>query len=91
MSQNVNKFYFYYFIIKTLNVPILAYRIGELPKYLKEIKQEKEDKEREAELIDPQCPPGHVALTDEERLDSLEMAKKSTFLILFKRIQDKRK
>lgn len=35
-----------------------------------------EEKKREA-LIDRNCPSGHIALTNEERLEALSMAQKS--------------
>lgn len=34
------------------------------------------EQEKEKEY-DPDCPEGHVPMTDEERLESLELAKKS--------------
>lgn len=40
------------------------------------MKEKIAEKSRLEALIDPQCPPGHIALTDEERLEALAMAKK---------------
>lgn len=54
-----------------------AYRIGEIPKYLKEMKTKMAEKSRLDALLDPNCPAGHIALTDEERLEALDIAKKS--------------
>lgn len=56
-----------------------AYRIGEIPKYLKEMKERIAEKSRLDAMIDPHCPPGHIALTDDERLEALSIAKKSMY------------
>lgn len=51
--------------------------MGQLPKYLKEMKiRDAEHKKQEA-LIDRNCPPGHIALTTEERLEALSIAQNS--------------
>lgn len=54
-----------------------AYRIGELPKYLKEMKIKEAEKAHLESLIDPNCPPGHSLLCEVDRLASLGIAKKS--------------
>lgn len=66
---------------------IAAYRIGELPKYLKEMKIREAEKMRLESLIDPNCPPGHTLLCEVDRLESLNIAKKSKFdnLILYRK------
>lgn len=58
---------------------IAAYRIGEIPKYLKNMKDKLAEKSRQDALIDPHCPSGHIALTEEERLEALDIAQKSKF------------
>lgn len=55
----------------------LAYRLGEVPKYLKEFKEKTAEKERLKSLININCPVGHVELTDAERIETLDIAKKS--------------
>lgn len=55
----------------------LAYRIGELPKYLKEMKVRDAEEKKRIALIDRNCPSGHIALTNEERLEGLSIAQKS--------------
>lgn len=56
-----------------------SYQRGILPKYLRELKKEqtkeKEEKVREAEKHDPDCPPGHMPLPDEVRLEHLKILK----------------
>lgn len=44
------------------------------------MKEKTAEKTRLDALVDPQCPPGHIALTDDERLEALDIAKKSIFL-----------
>lgn len=58
---------------------MLAYRKGEIPKYLKEMKFQEEERKRMTSLEDVNCPPGHTVLSDDERLETLQIAKKSTF------------
>lgn len=54
-----------------------AYRVGELPKYLKEMKIKEAEKNRLDAMIDINCPPGHIVLSEEERLESLNIAQRS--------------
>lgn len=54
-----------------------AYRVGELPKYLKNMKVEKEAKNRQTAEIDPNCPDGHVPLSENERIEALSIAHQS--------------
>lgn len=35
------------------------------------------EKSRQDALVDPHCPSGHIALTEEERLEALDIAQKS--------------
>lgn len=58
-----------------------AYRIGEIPKYLKDMKEKIAEKSRLDALVDPHCPPDHIALTDDERLEALDIAKKSSSMM----------
>lgn len=60
------------------NNPPANYRKGVVPKYIKDRKeaQEKEQKAK-AELLDPNCPNGHVPLPDHERTETLRILKKS--------------
>lgn len=53
---------------------IAAYRKGEIPRYLREIKEKSEEMRRLEADIDVNCPPGHVGLSDSERLEALEFA-----------------
>lgn len=55
----------------------VAYRKGEIPKYLKEMKSREEERNRLMALVDVNCPPGHTVLTESERLESLQIAKQS--------------
>lgn len=55
---------------------ISAYRFGELPRYLKEINENKAERRRVEAEIDPNCPEGHIALSEHERIEALEMADK---------------
>lgn len=54
------------------------YRMGVVPKYIKNRKeiQEKIEKAKQEEL-DPNCPNGHVPLPDNERKETLQMLKKN--------------
>lgn len=58
---------------------IIAYRVGELPNYLKEMKIKEAEKNRLESLIDVNCPPGHIVLSEEDRIDALNIANKSKF------------
>lgn len=60
----------------------IAYRVGHLPKYLKDMKVQKEEKNRLAAEIDPNCPVGHIALNDFERIEALAIAHQSNHIIL---------
>lgn len=53
-----------------------GYRMGKLPKYLVEMKEREAEKCRLDAIVDPNCPPGHTALSEEERLDTLSIAHK---------------
>lgn len=48
------------------------YQKGVVPKYLKDRKDEKIKSEE-----DPECPPGHVLLPDEERKETLRVLRQS--------------
>lgn len=50
------------------------YQKGVVPKYLK---NKKDDKQAEC---DPECPPGHVLLPDEERKETLRVLRQSSFV-----------
>lgn len=56
---------------------LTAYRKGEIPKYLKELKSREEERNRLIALIDLNCPPGHTVLTESDRVESLNIAEKS--------------
>lgn len=60
------------------------YRKGEIPKYLKEMKLQEEERNRLASLVDVNCPPGHTVLSEDERLESLQLAQKSTAALKIK-------
>ncbi|XP_075224105.1 uncharacterized protein LOC142325979 [Lycorma delicatula] len=52
------------------------YQMGVLPKYLREQKKEHEKLQRDMQTdIDPECPPGHSVLPDEERVKHLAQLK----------------
>lgn len=57
-----------------ININPLAYRKGEIPRYLREMKKQTLELQRIQSEIDVNCPPGHVCLTEEERLEALEIA-----------------
>lgn len=57
----------------------LAYRKGEIPKYLKEMKLKENERNQLISQIDVNCPPGHTVLTEAERIESLNIAQKSMF------------
>lgn len=38
------------------------------------------EKNRLESLIDVNCPPGHIVLSEEDRIEALNIAKKSNFL-----------
>lgn len=56
-----------------------AYKVGEVPKYLQERKELIMKAEKEKEDFDPDCPDGHVVLSEEDRIDSLGIARSSNF------------
>lgn len=62
---------------------ITAYRVGELPNYLKEMKIKEAEKNRLESLIDVNCPAGHIVLSEEDRLDAFNIAKKSNSFFFF--------
>lgn len=51
------------------------YQKGVVPKYLKNKKDDKH-----LEMCDPECPPGHVLLPDEERKETLRVLRQSIYL-----------
>lgn len=53
-----------------------TYQRGVLPKYLKE---KKDDTQKEV-ADDPECPPGHVLLPDEERKETLRVLRQSKYI-----------
>lgn len=55
----------------------LDYKIGEIPKYLSERKEEIKKQNEIIRNDDPHCPEGHFVLSDEDRLKSLGMAENS--------------
>jgi hypothetical protein len=55
------------------------YKLGEVPKYLRERKDQQRQEELREMARDPNCPVGHIALSDEERLEALSMAKTGEF------------
>ncbi|XP_008202095.1 uncharacterized protein LOC100119016 [Nasonia vitripennis] len=61
-----------------LNAPPPSYRIGVVPKYIKE-RKEALQKEQLAKIADKHvdCPAGHVPLPDHERKETLSMLKKN--------------
>lgn len=62
----------------------LDYKIGEVPKYLQDRKDnEVREKEKQEQEFDPDCPPGHIAMSDEDRRESLDLAKKSIFFCYY--------
>lgn len=69
-------------IIMICVVRIQAYRKGEIPKYLKEMKLKEIERNRLISQVDVNCPPGHTVLTEAERLESLDIAQKSKLNLL---------
>lgn len=57
--------------------PYTAYRKGEIPKYLKERKIKEVERNRLISQVDANCPPGHTVMSEEERIESLNIAQKS--------------
>lgn len=58
--------------------PPANYQKGVLPKYLKDRKEE----QGRVQEVDPECPPGHVLLPEEERKETLRVLRQSTCLHL---------
>lgn len=56
--------------------------MGVVPKYIKERKEELASIIRQSEVIDINCPDGHIPLPEEDRLKALEIAKKRKFFLL---------
>lgn len=56
--------------------------MGEVPKYLQERKELIMRAEKEKEDFDPDCPDGHVVLSERDRIDSLGIAKTSNFSLM---------
>lgn len=50
--------------------------MGKLPKYLIEMKEREAEKCRLESTVDPNCPAGHTVLSEEERLDTLNIARR---------------
>lgn len=65
---------------------VSAYKIGEVPKYLQERKELIMKAEKEREEFDPDCPDGHVVLSDRDRVDSLGIARTSKFFPFIKNL-----
>lgn len=59
-----------------------AYRKGEIPKYLKDMKIKEIERNRLLSLVDVNCPPGHTLLSESDRLESLQITQKSKILYL---------
>lgn len=57
--------------------------MGEVPKYLREIKEQKKREEEQNSAIDVECPAGHVPLSDRDRKEALSIAKKSKYTSVF--------
>lgn len=79
---HVRFFFNYFFILFFITCLCAAYRAGELPKYLREMKQKQEDKQKQDAMIDAACPAGHVALSNKERTEALIIAQQSNFLLI---------
>lgn len=60
-----------------------AYRKGEVPRYLRELKLKNQELLRIEAEIDVNCPPGHVGLTEDERHEALEFANLSMFTHIY--------
>ncbi|XP_063710142.1 uncharacterized protein LOC134838526 [Culicoides brevitarsis] len=60
---------------ETLYIPP-NYKMGVVPKYLQDRKEELASIIRQTEVIDVNCPEGHIPLPDEDRLRALDIAKK---------------
>ena len=63
--------------ITYLYIFCLAYRYGEVPKYIQEIKFKKAEQNKLDAAVDRNCPLGHIALTEEERKESIVLAEQS--------------
>ncbi|XP_076627687.1 uncharacterized protein LOC143344938 [Colletes latitarsis] len=59
------------------NIPPNNYRKGVVPKYLKNRKEAQEKEQKAKEVLDPDCPNGHVQLPDQERKETLHILKKN--------------
>lgn len=55
------------------------YQKGVVPKYLKDRKEEL----GRYEEVDPECPPGHVLLPEDERKETLRVLRQSTYRMIF--------
>lgn len=64
------------------NVLPPSYQVGKLPKYLVEMREREAEKSRLDSRIDPHCPAGHTVLSDEERLDALNVAEKKRLVLI---------
>jgi len=55
------------------NPPLSAHKLGVVPKYLTNRKEEwaREEQQRIQSLPDPDCPPGHVKMPEAERTETL--------------------
>lgn len=57
--------------------------MGVVPKYIKDRKEELASIIKQSEVIDINCPDGHIPLPEEDRLRALEIAKKRKCSIIF--------
>lgn len=59
------------------NIIPANYRMGVIPKYIKNRKEVQEKVQKTKEEADPNCPKGHLPLPDTERKETLRMLKKN--------------
>ena len=61
-----------------------AYRRGTVPSYLRKRQDEwhQHEIERISKIPDPQCPPGHVAMAENERLETLNLLSQNKYELL---------
>lgn len=69
-------------IVRFFFCKFTAYRYGELPTYLRQMKIKSAEKARLNALIDPDCPPNHNVLSDVDRIESLDIARQSEYDLL---------
>lgn len=86
ICHHVSLFFFKIIFFSWVNKKLFsAYKIGEVPKYLQERKELIMKAEKEREEFDPDCPDGHVVLSDRDRVDSLGIARTSKFVFYIKK------